>query len=579
MITRLKAARFGLAALLALIPFFAAPPVFAADPATDSEPSSTVRTVEGSAADGTADSQARRRIAAEAVAAQAWEIPSGNGSISGTITVPGASAADISRLKISANYSFFGKFQGGLIIMGEAAVTSPDSKGRFSLSGLGPGFYSLEFRDPTGMIAHDVAYGMENMIEVGEGQALSGKDLVTTLAGWLAGKVSVPAGYPLDKVRVALYRVNRTPNEFNSRLWEEDIPVGTDGSYRIGGLPAGAWLPFFSAPSTNLMPLYYRDSPSSAAATDVLLKAGQTAALDTVALSKGGAISGRVVGRDGSPAGAGIDVLAGFSELPGSSTTTRADGTFTLEGLGTGTFILSVIDYTNGLGAETYSGDTMDLGSALKATSRIGRDTYYGAIRLGGSASFADVPQGTQFFSEIGWLAGKGVSTGWVEQGRALFRPGQPVNRDAMAAFMYRLAGSPAFDPPAVSPFADVTRDTQFYKEITWLAAQKISTGWNEGGGRWTYRPLQPVNRDAMAAFMYRFAGSPPYTAPPAVLAPFSDVPAGTQFYKEIGWLSDNRISTGWVNGWDAQFKPTAEVKRDAMAAFMYRLDLAFGRR
>jgi serine protease len=75
-----------------------------------------------------------------------------------------------------------------------------------------------------------------------------------------------------------------------------------------------------------------------------------------------------------------------------------------------------------------------------------------------------------------------------------------------MAAFMYRLAGKPAFNPPAVSPFADVTKDNIYYHEITWLAAQDISTGWSEAGGTKTFRPLQEVNRDAMAAFMYRFA-------------------------------------------------------------------------
>jgi hypothetical protein len=131
---------------------------------------------------------------------------------------------------------------------------------------------------------------------------------------------------------------------------------------------------------------------------------------------------------------------------------------------------------------------------------------------------------------------------------------------------------------PGGVPFADVTPTTQFYKEITWLASKKISTGWNEGGAPPTYRPLQPVNRDAMAAFMYRFAGSPNYTAPAAFVAAFTDVPAGRQFYKEISWLSDNRISTGWGSPWNAEYRPDLAVNRDAMAAFMYRLNLGFGK-
>ena len=69
-----------------------------------------------------------------------------------------------------------------------------------------------------------------------------------------------------------------------------------------------------------------------------------------------------------------------------------------------------------------------------------------------------------------------------------------------MAAFMYRLAGSPDFEVPDVSPFTDITPQTQFYAEMAWMKQQGISTGWSDG----TYRPLEPVNRDAMAAFMYR---------------------------------------------------------------------------
>lgn len=74
-----------------------------------------------------------------------------------------------------------------------------------------------------------------------------------------------------------------------------------------------------------------------------------------------------------------------------------------------------------------------------------------------------------------------------------------------MAAFMYRLAGSSAFTPPATSPFADVATDNPFYKQITWLANSGISTGWTESDGSKTYRPYLAVNRDAMAAFMYRY--------------------------------------------------------------------------
>ncbi|WP_395939867.1 S-layer homology domain-containing protein [Arthrobacter sp. CAN_C5] len=149
------------------------------------------------------------------------------------------------------------------------------------------------------------------------------------------------------------------------------------------------------------------------------------------------------------------------------------------------------------------------------------------------------------------------------------------MNRDAMAAFMYRMAGSPVYTPPAKSPFADISTSQQFYKEMAWLASEGISTGWTEKNGTKTYRPLTTVNRDAMAAFMYRLAGKPAYTAPTKSV--FADVSKSQQFYKEMAWLASTKISTGWTerNG-TKTYRALTPVKRDAMAAFMYRFSEKF---
>ena len=127
-----------------------------------------------------------------------------------------------------------------------------------------------------------------------------------------------------------------------------------------------------------------------------------------------------------------------------------------------------------------------------------------------------------------------------------------------------------SYTPPAVSPFADVSTGQLFYKEMAWLADQGISTGWAESNGTRTYRPMQSINRDAMAAFLYRTAGSPPYNAP--AKSPFADVSTGQQFYKEMSWLAEQGISTGWTepNG-TRTYRPMQSINRDAMAAFLYR--------
>ncbi len=184
---------------------------------------------------------------------------------------------------------------------------------------------------------------------------------------------------------------------------------------------------------------------------------------------------------------------------------------------------------------------------------------------------FSDVPAGTPHEEHIAWLAAKKISTGYED---GTFRPTQAVNRDAMAAFMYRLAGSPAFEPAGRQSFIDVTPTAQFYKEIEWLAATGISTGWETASGQ-EFRPVDPVSRDAMAAFLYRLYGSPAHATP--ATAPFLDVPVGTQFDKEIDWLAASGISTGWAVSGGAEFRPSESVNRDAMAAFMHRAFDTYG--
>ena len=185
---------------------------------------------------------------------------------------------------------------------------------------------------------------------------------------------------------------------------------------------------------------------------------------------------------------------------------------------------------------------------------------------------FSDINANSSFSREITWLALERISGGWGEpDGTSTFRSSQPVNRDQMAAFLFRLAGSPAdFVPPAQSPFADIPTNHTFYKEISWLADQGISGGWSEPNGTKTFRPGATVNRDQMAAFLYRHAGKPEYT-PPAV-SPFTDIPTNYPFYKEIAWLAEMKISGGWSEADGSKtFRPGSAVLRDQMAAFMYR--------
>lgn len=193
------------------------------------------------------------------------------------------------------------------------------------------------------------------------------------------------------------------------------------------------------------------------------------------------------------------------------------------------------------------------------------------AISTIATNAFSDVSPISPFCVEIAQLLSAGVVRGWED---GTYRPLLTVDRAAMAAFLYRLAGSPAFTAPVDSPFIDVSASHPFYRDIAWLAEASISTGWILADGSAEFRPSEQITRDAMAAFLQRFSeaqgGEVEFTAPRT--SPFIDVAASHPFYSEIAWLAESGISTGWILGdGTAEFRPGARITRDAMAAFMYR--------
>ena len=124
------------------------------------------------------------------------------------------------------------------------------------------------------------------------------------------------------------------------------------------------------------------------------------------------------------------------------------------------------------------------------------------------SLSFTDVTNATPHADDIRWLAATGISYGWKnEQDSGYHFSGMSgVTRQDMAAFLYRLAGEPAYEPSAEdrAKFSDVTNATPHAKEIWWLASTGVSTGWDDGNGTAHFSGMSTVVRQDMAAFLHR---------------------------------------------------------------------------
>lgn len=181
------------------------------------------------------------------------------------------------------------------------------------------------------------------------------------------------------------------------------------------------------------------------------------------------------------------------------------------------------------------------------------------------AATYSDFTSSTPFYTEITWAINKGLLTGFAD---GTFRPGGSIDRQNLARVIYTYRGKPAYTPPAKSPFTDVPAGHPFYKEINWMVSKGLTTGYPDK----TFRPANPVERNAFAAFLYRMAGEPSYNSP--VKPYFSDVPPTAAFYKEICWLKDMKITTGWADGTYLPLEPT---QRDAVCAFLYRYNQVVG--
>ena len=151
---------------------------------------------------------------------------------------------------------------------------------------------------------------------------------------------------------------------------------------------------------------------------------------------------------------------------------------------------------------------------------------------------YRDLSDSDPNYNEISWNSDKRIMLGFAD---GTFRPNASVNRAQLATYLYRVAGRPAVNAPAVSPFSDVPVNHPAYKEIFWLSQQGISGS--------DFRPLEAVTESTMAEFMYRAAGSPAQAQ-------------GGYASQALAWAASNGIGTGSTSN--------AAVTRSAMAGYLY---------
>ena len=189
---------------------------------------------------------------------------------------------------------------------------------------------------------------------------------------------------------------------------------------------------------------------------------------------------------------------------------------------------------------------------------------------------FGDVSSKYYLSKEINWLASTGITIGRGTDLGLIFASTDKITRGEMAAFLYRYAGSPSFTPsPSVqSQFKDVSSGTMFAKEIWWLASTGITTGRNINNVV-TFAPDDRTTRGEIAAFLYRYVGSPSFTPTEAQKTQFKDVSINSMFANEIWWLAETKVTIGRQLNDGLFFVAEDTTRREEMAAFLYRFNIS----
>lgn len=113
------------------------------------------------------------------------------------------------------------------------------------------------------------------------------------------------------------------------------------------------------------------------------------------------------------------------------------------------------------------------------------------------SGRFVDLDRNRWYHEGVDYVVSNGIMNGVSGQ---YFDPDGCVTRGMVVTILYRKAGTPAVK--TASPYSDVPTNRYFSEAVSWAAEQGIATGYPDG----SFHPNQPVTRQELAAFLYRYA-------------------------------------------------------------------------
>ena len=195
-------------------------------------------------------------------------------------------------------------------------------------------------------------------------------------------------------------------------------------------------------------------------------------------------------------------------------------------------------------GVLTVSGLHISLLNNAAATADVAKVTVGPNLAPTECNPFLDVDDTNPFCQDINWLKIGGITQG--DDGGTLYKPTTAQTRQAMAAFMYRYYNPGDADRSCTQPYPwpDVNATQEHCGSIIWMKESHLANGYSDG----TYRPGANVSRQAVAAFLYRAThnGAPD---PGCSTKPYPDVALDNEFCGAISWFKEQGIASGYEDG------------------------------
>ncbi|MDD6644289.1 MAG: endonuclease [Firmicutes bacterium] len=175
---------------------------------------------------------------------------------------------------------------------------------------------------------------------------------------------------------------------------------------------------------------------------------------------------------------------------------------------------------------------------------------------------FKDVSESDWFYDGVKYAVESGLMKGVSEED---FAPDDTLTRAMLVTILYRLAGSPAVDENAKLAFTDV-EDGQWYTDaILWATEEGITHGITET----TFGTNDPVTREQMVTFLWRYVGEPKSEQS---LDHFPDADRISSFAETaMRWAVENGIITGNEMNGKAYIDPQGNATRAQIAVIFMR--------